>query len=141
MYIATIVRARLIEHIVQSECRLRSGFDTTGSGQGRLTRLCVPAPISNLYVRNTPYKLVLQVPVLWFLIFIWGIKYKILLGSSYVKYIHQGFPIYHPILEMTAFGTKLILDRSVCERKKNAIRKLNSEKCALPSDPPLCILA
>jgi hypothetical protein len=28
MYIATIVRVRLIEHLAQSECSLRHGFDT-----------------------------------------------------------------------------------------------------------------
>jgi hypothetical protein len=35
MYIATIVWARLIEHLAQSECSLRYGFDTNWSLQGR----------------------------------------------------------------------------------------------------------
>ena len=37
-YIATIVRAHLIEHIVQSECSLRYGFDTNWSLRGRPAR-------------------------------------------------------------------------------------------------------
>ena len=38
MYIATIVRARLIEHMVQSECRLRYAFDTNWSLRWRPAR-------------------------------------------------------------------------------------------------------
>jgi hypothetical protein len=36
MYIATIVRARLIEQMVQSECRLRYAFETNWSLRWRL---------------------------------------------------------------------------------------------------------
>jgi hypothetical protein len=38
MYIATIVRARIIEHLVQSECSLRWGFDTNWSLRRRPAR-------------------------------------------------------------------------------------------------------
>ena len=38
MCIATIVRARLIEHLVETECSLQYGFDTNWSLRGRLAR-------------------------------------------------------------------------------------------------------
>ena len=43
---------------------------------------------------------------------------------------------YFPILEKAAFSSSLILDWSDSKRTSNAYRKLDSNKCVLPSEPP-----
>ena len=82
-----------LKHLAQSECSFLYGVwvryelataETTVTSYHRTLFL-------NLYVCKILYKPVLQVLVLWSLIFIWEISYKLLVGISNINYIHQGF--------------------------------------------------